>query len=190
MNIGDLVIYTTIGDKEVLLTYTGIRREGEPFTAEVFVREDGILCHLGEWDVKNKIKLLGRKDAELKTKIETGMRKLKEYIKAYETQYEMALTTLEEVSKTLGKQPGESVVEAAERNVKKDDGQNRLTGPEYELIYTILGDILQYKRKRENENKPQLFILHKISEIDLMNILEKMGKRMDMFDPHYRHTYW
>lgn len=73
---------------------------------------------------------------------------------------------------------------------KQDDGQHHLTGPEYELIYTILGDILQYKRKRENENKPQLYILHKISEIDLMNIIEKMGKRMDMFDPHYRHTCW
>ena len=190
MNIGDVVIYTDIGDNEWLLTYTEIRREGEPFTAEVFVREDGILCHLDEWDVKNKLKFLNRKDTELKTKIETGTKKLKEYIKAYETQYEMALTTLEEVSKILEKQSGESVVEAAERNVKKDDGQHHLTGPEYELIYNILGEILQYKRKCENENKPQLYILHKISEIDLRNILEKMGKRMDMFDPHYRHTCW
>lgn len=121
MNIGDVVIYTTIGDEEVLLTYTGIRREGEPFTAEVFVREDGILCHLTDWDVKNKMKFLNRKDTELKTKIETGMKKIKEYIKAYETQYEMALSTLEEVSKILGKQSGESVVEAAKRVVKKDE---------------------------------------------------------------------
>lgn len=190
MNIGDVVIYTTIGDEEVLLTYTGIRREGEPFTAEIFVREDGYLCYLGDWDVKNKMKVLGRKDVELKNKIETGVKKLKEHVKAYETQYEMALTTLEEVSKVLEKQSGESVVEAAERNVKKDDGQHHLTGPEYELIYNILGDILQYKSKRENENKPQLFILHKISKTDLRKILEKMGKRMDMFDPHYRHTCW
>lgn len=190
MNIGDLVTYTDIGDREWVLTYTGIRREVEPFVAEIFVREDGYLCYLADWDVKNKLKPLNKKDTELKIKIETGMKKFKEYVKTYETQYEMALSTLEEVSKILGKQTGESVVEAAERSVKKDDGQHHLTGPEYELIYTILGDILHYKRKCENENKPQLYILHKISEIDLMNILEKMGKRMDMFAPHYRHTYW
>jgi hypothetical protein len=140
--------------------------------------------------VKNKLKPLNKKDTELKTKIETGVKKLKEYVKTYETQYEMTLSTLEEVSKVLEKQSGESVVESAERNVKKDNGQHHLTGPEYELIYTILGDILRYKRKREDENKPQLYILHKISEIDLMNILEKMGKRMDMFDPNYRRTCW
>ena len=73
---------------------------------------------------------------------------------------------------------------------KLDDGQNHLTGPEYEFIRNLLKDVLDYKVRNESEKKSQLHFIHWRNKTDLRNIIDKMGRRMDMFDPNYLHTCW
>lgn len=78
---------------------------------------------------------------------------------------------------------------------------NHLTGPEYEIIYNLLQGLLDYKKvnegdnffsgdlKKKNYNRTPVFTTMYSKEI-LKEIIEKMGRRMDEFDPNYRHTCW
>lgn len=78
---------------------------------------------------------------------------------------------------------------------------NHLTGPEYEIIYNILTGFLEYKQinegddffknglKEKNYNRTPVFTTTYSKKI-IKDIIDKMGKRMDEFDPDYRHTCW
>lgn len=78
---------------------------------------------------------------------------------------------------------------------------NHLTGPEYEMVYNLLIGLLQYKQinegnnffadglKEKNFNRTPVFTTMYSKEI-LKLVVEKMGRRMDEFNPTYRHTCW
>ena len=70
-----------------------------------------------------------------------------------------------------------------------DIKENRLTGPEYELLYNLLNDIVDFKIKNEKNDKVPAFV-RRICDSDIKKLISKMGRRMDEFDPHYRHTCW
>lgn len=78
---------------------------------------------------------------------------------------------------------------------------NHLTGPEYEKIYNLLKGLLHYKNVNEGDNffggglkeknfnrTPVFTTLYSKKEIH--ELIDKMGRRMDEFDPTYRHTCW
>lgn len=78
---------------------------------------------------------------------------------------------------------------------------NRLTGPEYEIIYNILSGLVDYKKENEGDNffcdglkeknydRTPIFTTMYSKQI-LQSIIDKMGRRMDEFNPEYLHTCW
>lgn len=78
---------------------------------------------------------------------------------------------------------------------------NKLTGPEYEIIYNLLKGLLDYKKINEGDNffldglKEKNFNITPVfttmySKKIIKDIIDKMGRRMDEFDANYRHTCW